>query len=499
MTYKIKITCKIYASLTTDTNMALRSIFWPNFCINKNEVLQSDHPYLFCQRRYAMESAEIKKIDKEHIIHSWVVNDDLDPLVVKDVAGTYLIDGKNNQILDFACGSVCVNIGHKHPKIVAAIQQQAEHICYIRPEFTCESRAAFGKALAQVTPGDLDKFFFTVSGAESVENAVKMARFFSKKHKILSRYMSYHGASYGAATLSGDPRRIKAEPGISGVIHVMDPYCYRCPFKLTYPDCDLHCAEYIRDVIRFEDPETIAAIFVEPVEGSCGCIIPPDGYLQRLRMICDEYDILLVVDEVMMGLGRTGRWFAVDHWAVVPDIMTLAKGLTNGYLPLGAVAVTEKISQELYQQPLSCGLTYLAHPLSCACAKASIEVLKEEKIIENCQSMGEILAKELETLKQKHPCIGDARSLGLMACLELVKNKKTKEPLVPYGAKGKAMALSKEISKRLREKGLFTIVRWSFLLITPPLNITKSQLKQGLEIIDDILNFVDHQTDMEGS
>jgi taurine--2-oxoglutarate transaminase len=442
-----------------------------------------------------MDSIEIKSLDKEHIIHSWVVNDDLDPFVIKDVEGPYLIDGDDNRILDFACGSVCVNVGHKHPKIVAAIQEQAEQICYIRPSFTCESRAALGKALAEVTPGDLNKFFFTVSGAESNENAIKMARFFSKKQKILARYISYHGASYGAATLTGDPRRIKAEPGIPGVIHVMDPYCYRCPFKLTYPQCDVHCAEYIRDVIGFEDPATIAAIIVEPVTGSCGCIIPPDGYLQRLRNICDENEILLIADEIMVGLGRTGRWFAVDHWDVVPDIMTMAKGLTNGYLPLGAVAVTDKVSDVLYQQPLSCGLTYLAHPLCCAAGIASIEVLQEEKIVENSKLMGQVLVTELAALKEKHACVGDARSLGLMACLELVKNKKTREPLVPYGASGKATALSKEISKRLKEKGLFTIVRWLFLFVTPPLNITESQLRHGLAIIDEVLDFVDEQID----
>jgi len=441
-----------------------------------------------------MDSNEIKQMDKEHIIHSWVVNDGLDPLVVKDVDGPYIIDGEGNRILDFACGSVCVNVGHKHPKIVAAIQAQAESICYIRPSFTCESRAALGKALAEVTPGDLNKFFFTVTGAESNENAVKMARFYTGKEKILARYISYHGASYGAATLTGDPRRIKAEPGIPGVVHVMDPYCYRCPFKLTYPHCELQCAEHIRQVVDFENPDTIAAIILEPVTGSCGCMIPPDGYLQRIREICDEYGILLIADEVMMGLGRTGKWFSVDHWDVVPDIMTMAKGLTNGYLPLGAVALRDEISDLLYKQPLSCGLTYLAHPVCCAAGTASLDVLKEEKILENCQAMGQILATELEVLKEKHVCVGDVRSIGLMACLELVKNRETKEPLVPYGASGKATALSKEISSRLKAKGLFTIVRWSFLFVTPPLNITEEQLRFGLSIIDEVLEVVDQET-----
>jgi taurine--2-oxoglutarate transaminase len=234
---------------------------------------------------------------------------------------------------------------------------------------------------------------------------------------------------------------------------------------------------------------------VEPVTGSCGCIIPPDGYLQRLREICDQNEIMLIADEVMVGLGRTGRWFAVDHWDVVPDIMTMAKGLTNGYLPLGAVAVADKISDVLYRQPLSCGLTYLAHPLCCAAAIASIDVLREEKIIENTRRMGEVLKTELEVLKDKHACVGDVRSLGLMACLELVKNKETREPLVAYGASGKAAALSKEISNRLKQKGLFTIVRWLFLFVTPPLNITEEELRRGMAIIDEVLDFVDEHTE----
>jgi taurine--2-oxoglutarate transaminase len=442
-----------------------------------------------------MDASEILKFDKMHILHSWSVNESLNPRVITDVDGVYFTDSDGRRFLDFSSQLKCVSVGHKNQKIIQAIQAQAEKICYISPAFAEESRARLGKALAAVTPGDLNKFFFTLSGAESNENAIKFARAYTKKFKILAHFRSYHGASYGAISLSGDPRRPPVEPGIPGVVHTLNPYCYRCSFGLAYPQCQLQCAEHIAEVIQYEVADTIAALLVETITGAGGTIIPPAGYLERVKAICDENNILLIADEVMTGFGRTGQWFGIQHWDVTPDMITMAKGLTSAYLPFGAVAVSGEISDALEKEMLFCGLTYSAHPLCCAAAAATLEVYREENLIENSRSMGNILSVELERLKLKHACIGDVRSIGLFASIELVKNKKTKEPLVPYNAAGKAGKIAKEISDRLMAKGLYTLVRWMFLSIAPPLSIKEDELRQGLKIIDDVLDFVDTLTE----
>jgi taurine--2-oxoglutarate transaminase len=442
-----------------------------------------------------MDAAKIKKLDKAHVMHSWAVNASLDPVVISDVDGVYIIDSEGRKILDFSSQLMCVNVGHKNRKIIKAIQEQAEKVCYLYPGFAYESRVKLGQALAEVTPGDLNKFFFTLGGAEANDNAIKIARAYTKKHKILARYRSYHGATYGAITLTGDPRRPPVEPGLPGIVHVFDPYCYRCPFGLTYPECGIQCVENIAEVIQYEIAETVAAVMVESVTGSNGLIVPPDGYMKRLREICDENKILLIADEVMAGFGRTGEWFAIQNWDVVPDLITMAKGLTSAYIPLGGVAMSGDVSNTLDQEMLYCGLTYNAHPLSCAAAIATLEVYKEENLIENARAMGRILKTELNRLKEKHACVGDARAIGLFSCLELVKNKKTKEPLSPYNAMGKAAANSTEILKRLMARGLFTFVRWMFLFVVPPLSITEDQLREGLAIIDEVLDYADTLTE----
>jgi taurine--2-oxoglutarate transaminase len=442
-----------------------------------------------------MDVTEIKRLDKAHVMHSWAVNAALDPTVISDVDGVYIIDGTGRRILDFSSQLMCVNVGHKNKKIIKAIQNQAEKVCYLYPGFAYESRVKLGQALATVTPGDLNKFFFTLGGAEANDNAIKIARAYTKKNKILARYRSYHGATYGAVTLTGDPRRPPVEPGVPGVVHVFDPYCYRCPFGLTYPACGIQCVENIAEVIQYETADTVAAIIVESVTGSNGLIVPPDGYLRRLREICDENNMLLICDEVMSGFGRTGQWFAVQNWDVTPDLITMAKGLTSAYIPLGGVAMSKKISDALDQEMLYCGLTYNAHPLSCAAAIATLEVYHEEKLIENARAMGRILKTELQGLQEKHACVGDARAIGLFACLELVKNKQTKEPLSPYNAMGTAAKNSTEIFKRLMAQGLFTFVRWMFLFIVPPLSINEDQLREGLAIIDAVLDYGDTLTE----
>ncbi len=442
-----------------------------------------------------MNATEIKDLAKKHLIHSWAVNAAVDPTVIADVDGVYIIDPEGRRILDFSSQLMCVNAGHKNPKIIKAIQDQAEKVCYLYPGFAYESRSKLGRALAEVTPGEMNKFLFTLGGAEANDNAIKIARTATKKHKILARYRSYHGATYGAITLTGDPRRPPVEPALPGIIHILDPYCYRCPFGLEHPGCGLQCAEHVAEIIQYETPETVAAVFMESVVGSNGIIIPPDGYMKRVKQICEDNDILFITDEVMSGFGRTGKWFACEHWDIVPDIMTMAKGLTSAYIPLGAVAVSPNVSNIIDQDVLYCGLTYAAHPLSCAAARATIDVYREENLIENAGAMGDILQEELGRLKEKHACVGDARAIGLFSCLELVKNKTTKEPLSPYNAMGKAAENSKAIYNRLMAKGLFTFVRWMFLFIVPPLSINEEQLREGLSIIDEVLDYADTLTE----
>jgi len=442
-----------------------------------------------------MDASEVKELAKNHIIHSWSVNADVDPTVIADVDGVHIIDPDGRKILDFSSQLMCVNAGHKNPKIIKAIQDQVAKVCYLYPGFAYESRSKIAKALAEATPGNMSKFFFTLGGAEANDNAIKIARTATKKHKILARYRSYHGATFGAITLTGDPRRPPVEPAIPGVIHILDPYCYRCPFGLEYPGCGLQCAEHVAEIIQYETPEAVAAVFMESVVGSNGIIIPPDGYMQRVKQICEDNQVLFIADEVMSGFGRTGKWFAIEHWDIVPDIMTMAKGLTSAYIPLGAVAVSTGVSNIIDQDILYCGLTYAAHPLSCAAAVAAIDVYKEDNLIENARAMGDILKIELERLKEKHACVGDARAIGLFSCLELVKNKKTKEPLSPYNAMGKAAENSKEIYSRLMAKGLFTFVRWMFLFLVPPLSINEDQLREGLHIIDEVLDYADTLTE----
>jgi taurine--2-oxoglutarate transaminase len=439
-----------------------------------------------------MDAEEIRRLDKMHVMHTWTVNANVDPRVITDVDGVHILDSEGKRFLDFCSQLKCVNVGHKNHRIIKAIQEQVENVCFVSTGFAHESRSRLVKALAELTPGDLNKFFFSLGGADANENAIKFAKACTKKQKILSLYRSYHGATYGAVTLTGDRRRTWAEPGIPGVIHVLGPFCYRCSFGLTHPACGLQCAEHIAEVVAFEDPDTLAAIIIEPVAGAGGIIIPPDGYMQRLREICDEHSVLLIADEIMTGFGRTGRWFAMQHWDVVPDLMTMAKGLTSAYLPLGAVALSEKVSSVLDNQMIYCGLTYSAHPVCCAAASATIEVYKEENLIENSRAMGEILNAELDRLKSKHVCVGDARSIGLFGCLDLVKNRHTKEPI-------SLKHYSKEISRRLMDKGLYSPVGSMqpimILFIAPPLTIGEHQLGEGLGIIDEVLDYVDTLTE----
>ena len=438
-----------------------------------------------------MNRTEIIEVDRKHVFYPWSVNSNIDPRFIKRADGVYLYDDEGEKILDFSAQFKCVNAGHNNRRIIRAIQEQLELLGYLSPVFAYEPRSKLAKALAEITPGDLNKFLFANGGAEANENVIKMARAYTGKQKIIALYRSYHGSSYGASTLTGDFRRTKAEPGIPGVVHALNPYCYRCPFKLDYPGCGLQCAEHIAEVISYEQAETVAAVIVEPVSGAGGIIIPPDGYFQRIREICDENDILLIADEIMTGFGRTGSWFGMDHWDVVPDLMTLAKGITSAYLPLSAIGATSKVSDVLDKDVLYCGMTYSGHPVSCAAGVAAIETYKEENLIENAKQMGSILEHRLFGFKEKHKCVGDVRSIGLFSCLELVKNKKTKEPIDPK-------QYAKKISKMMLDKGLFSsiagIQQAIYLYACPPLTINEEELNQGLDIIDDVLNYADTLT-----
>jgi taurine--2-oxoglutarate transaminase len=438
-----------------------------------------------------MSQSETKKYDKEYIVHSWSVQSALDPLVITKTKGVHMWDENGKRYIDMTSQLMNQNIGHQHPQVIQAIKDQADKLCFVAPGVAYESRSLLGKALAEVTPGDLKRFFFTLGGADANENAVKIARMYTKKWKIITRYRSYHGATYGAIALTGDPRRPPVEPAMPGVVRVFDPYCYRCSFGLTYPECNLKCADSIEEVIQYETPETVAAVLVESVVGSNGLIVPPDGYMQRLREICTRNDVLLIADEVMSGFGRTGKWFAIDNWKVVPDMITMAKGLTSGYVPLGAVAISRKIMDVLDKQMLWAGLTYNAHPLACGAALATLRVYEEDKMFANALAMGEVIRKETETMKGRHRSLGDARGIGLFWALELVKDKKNREPLVKWNAMGADAAVAKEINKRLLAGGVFTTVRWNYLFIAPPLCIQEAELREGLKVIDQALDYAD--------
>src|ERR687886_389727 len=375
---------------------------------------------------------------KRYVLHSWSVQDAVQPIPVAGGEGCWFWDYEGKRYLDFASQLVNVSIGHQHPKVIAAIREQADELCTIGPPMATESRSRLGRLLAEVTPGDLTMSFFTNGGAEANENAIKLARWYTGRHKIVARYRSYHGATAGSITLTGDPRRWYAEPGIPGVVRMLDPYTYRCP--AGHPDPCPVCtgAPHLEELLMYEGPQTVAAVILETVTGTNGNIPPADGYLQAIREVCDRHGVLLITDEVMAGFGRTGKWFAVDNWNVVPDIMTVAKGINSGYVPLGAMIVREPIAEWIRSRYFAGGLTYSGHPLACASAVASIEAFQEEGIVENAAAMGEVFRTELAGLAEKHPSIGDVRGLGCFWGLELVKNRETREPLVPFNGTGEA-------------------------------------------------------------
>lgn len=425
---------------------------------------------------------------------TWSAQARVNPIPVARAKGVYFWDVNGKRYLDFNSMVMCVNIGHGDERVIEAIVRQARELPFAGPGMATRPRAALGQLLKQVVPEGLTRFLYTLGGADANENAIKLARGHTGKHKILARYRSYHGASYGALAATGDPRRTAWEPEVMpGVVHFLDPYRYRSTFHRSNPD--ITEAEFARDylnhleeIIQYERPETIAAVILESVTGTNGVIVPPAGYLPGVRNLCDKYGILLICDEVMSGFGRTGRWFAVDHWGVKPDLMTMAKGLTSGYVPLGAVAMREEIAASFNEREYTGGLTYNGHPISLAAAAAVIEAMQADHMVEQAAQTGLIMGEMLSELVERHPSVGEVRSIGLFGVIELVRDRKTREPMAPFNGSSPEMAA---IKKSLLDQGIFLYTHWHTLLIIPPLIITAEQLQEGFAAIERALEISD--------
>ena len=432
----------------------------------------------------AMTGAEMVELTKRHTLFEWSAQSKVDPIPVAGASGCYFWTPEGKRYLDFNSQLMCTNIGHGHPHVIEAIQRQAQTLAYANPFMATEARARLGAKLAEITPGDIDTFFFTNGGAEANENAIKIARMFTGRHKIMARYRSYHGGTAGAISLTGDPRRWAAEPGIPGIVRVPDPYH---GIQRGW-DTTEEALATIEEIIQLEGPKTIAAFILETVTGTNGILVPPDGYLEGVREICDRHGILMIADEVMAGFGRTGKWFAVDHWNVVPDLITMAKGLTSAYVQLGAVGMRHEIAEHFRDNVFFGGLTYNSHPLGCATALATIEVYENENLIERAAQMGEKLAAHHQRLAAKHPSIGATRSIGLFGIVELVRNRETNEPMAPFNGTSDEMTA---LGKRFRDEGLYTFVRWNTFFTNPPLIISDEELDEGFAIIDRALDVTD--------
>ncbi len=443
---------------------------------------------------FDLPDSSILPLSLEHSFWTWSAQGKVSPIPVKRAKGVYFWDVDEKRYLDFNSMTMCVNAGHGDERIIEAIVAQARELPFAGPPMTTRPRAILGELLTEITPGDLDHFLYTLGGADANENAIKLARAYTGRHKILTRYRSYHGASAGAMALTGDPRRLAWEPNLmGGVVHFLDPYRYRSTFHRTQPD--ISEAEFTQDylnhleeIIQYEGPHTIAAVLMESVTGTNGIIIPPQGYMQGVRQLCDRYGIVMICDEVMSGFGRTGEWFAVNHWKVVPDIMTMAKGLTSAYAPLGAVAMKPEIAAFFKDKAFQSGLTYNAHPISLAAAIANIRVMQEDHLVEHARQMGGVLHRMLADLGEKHPSVGDTRSIGLFGILELVKDRQTRQPLAPFGSSSPEMAA---FQKYMLDHGVYLYTHWHTVLIIPPLVITEEQLAEGFAVLDKALEITD--------
>jgi taurine--2-oxoglutarate transaminase len=439
------------------------------------------------------EKEEILKNNLEHTIFSWSKQSGLNPLNIERAKGVYIYDRNGKRYIDFSSQLMNVNIGHGHPKVTEAVTKQMNEVSYVHPGMITEARGKLGKKLAEITPGTLNRTFFTNGGTEAIEHAIKLARLNTGRHKIITLYQSYHGATYGALSAGGDPRgHAHDSQGVPNIIHVENPYFYRCPWNsITAEECAENAATHLERVIKYEGPQYIAAILMEGESGSSGCIKYPPGYWKKVAAIAKKYGILTIADEVMSGFGRTGKWFGIDHHDVVPDMLCMAKGITSGYIPLGGIIVKEEIVKHFDNKPLPIGLTYSAHAVACAAANAVIEIYEEENLISNAAEMGKYMDQQMDKLKQKHVSIGDFRNTGLLGCLELVKNRKTKEPMAPFNASPNEMEIMNKVAAKITELGMFTFVRWNYVFTAPPLCVTKDEMDEGLEIISKAIAVAD--------
>jgi taurine---2-oxoglutarate transaminase len=431
-----------------------------------------------------MSGEEMVALSRKHTLYEWSAQSKVDPIPVARAKGVYFWTPEGKRYIDFNSQLMSVNIGHGDERVINAIAEQAQTLAYANPFMATEVRARLGAKLAEITPGDIDTFFFTNGGADANENAIKIARFVTGRQKILARYRSYHGSTAGSISLTGDPRRWVNEPGIPGVVHVLDPY-----HGITRGwESAEQALDRLEETIQLEGPQTIAAFILEPVTGTNGVLVPPDGYLQGVRELCTKYGILMITDEVMSGFGRTGEWFAVNHWKVVPDLMTMAKGLTSSYLPLGAVGMRHFVAEHFRDKIFYGGLTYNSHPMGCAAALATIRVYDEDHLIENARKMGMLMKQLMTDLAARHPSIGAARSIGLFGIFELIRNRRTHEPLAPFNGTSDEMAA---LGRFFRQEGFYTFVRWHTFFTNPPLCINEQQLREGFAIIDRGLDITD--------
>jgi taurine--2-oxoglutarate transaminase len=426
----------------------------------------------------------------DYTLFSWSKQKGIDPIAVERAAGVYLYDYDGKRYIDFSSGLMNVNIGHGDQRITSAVVRQMQEVTYVTPGCVTKARGDLGKKLAEICPGNLNKAFFTLCGATSIENAIKLARLYTGRHKVISRYQSYHGSTYGVLSAGGDPRKLPADAQQApNFVHIDIPYAYRWPHA---PETlSRHAVDSLERMIAYEGPGNIAAILLEGESGTSGCLKYPDGYLKAVREICDRYGILLIMDEVMSGFGRTGQWFGFQNHGIVPDMVAMAKGLTAGYLPFGCLMVTDEIAARYDDTMLPLGLTYSAHPVCCAAALETIRIYEADGLIANTIAMGGYMDEQVALLKQQHPSIGDWRNTGLLGCLELVKNRETKEPMAPFNAKPGEMIVMNKVAAKIRELGMYTFVRWNYVFIAPPLCVTTAQIDEGLAIISKALAIAD--------
>lgn len=442
------------------------------------------------QTKTISEATEIIQNNSDYTLFSWSKQKGIAPIAVKHAEGVYLYDYDGKRYIDFSSGLMNVNIGHGNQRLTDAVVKQMQEVAYVTPSCVTKVRGELGKKLADICPGNLNKAFFTLCGATSIENGIKLARLYTGRHKILTRYQSYHGASYGAMSASGDPRRLPMDTQQApNFVHFDLPYLYR--WEYGEENLLKESVASLERLIAYESPANIAAILLEGESGSSGCLKYPVGYLKAVREICNKHGILLIMDEVMSGFGRTGKWFGFENHGIIPDMIAMAKGLTCGYLPFGCLMVSETIAAKYDDTVLSLGLTYSAHPVSCAAALETIKIYEEDGLIENCVAMGKYVEQQVELLKHKHPSIGDFRNTGLLGCIELVKNRKTKEPMAPFNAKPDEMAVMNKVAAKIKDLGMYTFVRWSYIFIAPPLCVTKEQIDEGLAIISEAIKIAD--------